>query len=209
MKTALLNALRASVAAVAIAIGSMAAMAQEPYDEVDLIGKWTVEEQEGVINNVIIKISGFYLGDFDYLKISGDNSYYRYYGGQLLDVEFAQESGLDHSNFYSDEPIADFWISNGNKLHILLNPEYWYNPALRFIIDEWTGDKMVLKSYDGKSRIVVRKEADGPASAPSVIAEATRGGERIYNLNGQEVKNPESGLYIKRNGGEVKKVVVK
>ena len=194
------------VVLLAVGIGSLGAVAQQQqYDETDLVGMWMVEEQEGGdINLNVISISGFFLGNYSFVNEWGDEKIYG--GGMLFDMY--RRYDVDEEDVISNYEIVAFWISNGNKLHILWNTNLNRNPALQFVIESWENDRMVLHNYEGTCRMVVKKQGSG-ASAPAVVADAADNTEHTYNLNGVEVTNPESGLFITRKGNETRKVVRK
>ena len=104
------------------------------------------------------------------------------------------------SGEYRDEKhIPDFFISNNNKLHIIVGDDF----SLRFIIEELTATTMKVRTYDGKCSVTFTMKNPTDIKAVQKNSENTD----TYNLGGQKVKNVTSdGVYI-QNGQ--KKVVKK
>lgn len=175
-------------------------------DETQLIGKWTVTEIEGNPTNFVKSFGGFYLGDcfFDTGSIPGSDEWkYKaedYIGGYMIDMV-----DYDDHTFYA-WCLEDFFISNGNKLHIIFKDDHYdTNNALRFVIDSFTGGKMILSTYDGKCKIKLDKEGNTnftPALDIPAKEEAV-----YYNLNGIKTSHPQRGMiYIKRESNSAEKI---
>ena len=63
-----------------------------------------------------------------------------------------------------------------------------------------------LKSEVGQHGITLTGETTG---IEGVDADAAEGKVQYYNLQGVRVANPENGLYIRRQGSKVEKVLLK
>lgn len=165
----------------------------QTYDETELLGKWDVTSMTGQVNNFVISFESLYLGD---TLLTGDEFGWALVPGYLTNVKIYEdgESYNPQNTFtYEVYPFDDFFISNNNKLHIC-NPES--SNQIRLVIKEWANDVMKLESYDGKTKIELRKDK---SAVKSVNAETPRD-EAIYNIQGHKVKHIEKGnIYINNN----------
>lgn len=169
------------------------------FDETTLIGQWTVTSMTGAPNNYVKSFDGFYLGDCHF-----DGSYDDWargdIGGYIINLTFNDGDGHDHHS------IKDFFISNNNKLHIILvDDHYDRNYTFRFVIENLTPENMTLKSYDGSCLIELNKEG----SSSSVMSAELHPGDtqEFYNLKGLKVNNPREGeIYVKRSGTDAEKI---
>lgn len=172
------------------------------YDEVQLLGKWNVVSLDGSPNDLVVKFSSISFGDC----IMHDEDNY----GDLV------ASGIMYGVFCTDpyfeddsmQPIWDFWISNGNKLHIMFKDSF-DSPSFRFVIDELNDDKMVLHTFDNKCQLMLSRVKDGDlTSVSSVVNDNMDQMDAIYTIGGVKVETPKSGINIVRKNGVTTKLIV-
>lgn len=121
---------------------------------------------------------------------------------------YKEPSKWDDPSFdidYDGVAVWDFFISNGNKLHLIGIEEFC--PSLQFVILSLTDKEMKLRSYDGKCTIVYKKIANG--TGISKINEDDESSSVFYNLNGVRHQTPQSGINIERKGNKSRKIAVK
>ena len=162
--------------------------AQE-YDETKLLGTWDVVDLNGPMSPVIESFESIVLGDYD---LSGT-----FYSGKLF--------GESLYNYYN---VIDFFISNGNKLHLSCDiygrgSDY----SLRFIIKDFTDNEIKLTTYDGKTSFSLRRDLE--SGAKSIKTEESSTGKEYYNLNGVRLNSPEPGIVITKENNEVRKEIFK
>lgn len=172
-------------------VAAMSANAQT-FDEVNLIGTWRLDNFSekfpyGITFDSIV------LGD-----VAGVD-------GGLPCSGFITGLAIPGSERYngdsdSEKSIPDFFISNNNKLHIIVGDDF----ALRFVIEELTSSSLKAKTYDGHRFTFVK---DNSSSGVKPMTQTHSADDSIYNLNGQKVEDvTTNGVYI-QNGQ--KKVVKK
>ncbi len=160
------------------------------FDEVDLQGEWNVTSYTGNATGYIVSFDKIVIKD-----VILDE--YNFGAGYVENIIFDNKTGCSN---HDRELISDYFISNGNKLHILLDPS-WSETSLRFIITELTDETMKLTSYDKKCTITLSKDTSGIDEVTSTI---TRSGQR-HNLMGQTVSKDYKGIVFE----DGKKLIVK
>ena len=169
------------------------------YDETDLIGLWKLESHQG-------EYYGFSSND------EWDNIPHHLYLGTISNPSQLPEEVREEFEDYSfsggcilvddDEEIfeiKDFFISNGNKLHI----EAYL--GFRFIIENLTAQELKLKSYDGKFTATFKRE--GSSSIQSINEDSDSSTAVYYNLKGLKQDTPHKGVNIVRNGKKTTKEI--
>ena len=92
--------------------------------------------------------------------------------------------------------IYDFFISNGNKLHIITDDDL-SNNSIRLVIKELNDKTMTLESFDGTAQFVLSKES---AAVQTIQSDVTNQSSTIYDVQGRPVSNIQSGnIYIQGN----------
>ena len=173
----------------------------QTFDEADLVGTWTTTGLDyaplGITNIESITLEdGLYEYEDDY-----DD--YKFYACGIMaltkkDPNYARHG--DDEEYTAIEPILDYFITNNNKLHIIVDEEY----TLHFIIEELTATTLKVKTYGGKSYTFTKDNSSNAVQSVNMTRPAD---ESTYNLSGQEVENiTADGIYI-QNGQ--KKVVKK
>lgn len=167
---------------------TLCALAQT-YDETDLVGKWNVTSMTGNVNIRIISFESIYFGDTRVVE-DGDEWLCAGYIGECKsnDLDLEEPGAIET---WSRMPIFDFFISNNNKLH--LNTFVGSN-EIRLVIKEWKDGVMKLETYDGKTKIELKKDT----SAVNSVVTETPHNTSIYDINGRKVRTTEKGnVYIK------------
>ena len=198
-------------ALVAMFVGQ--AQAQE-FDEVDLQGVWDVSSMEGPINNSIMSIKTLVLMDtlveYDYgyeYEISPR-------GGFVEDIAYHSryDSNTNEWEDYTEDvvEIYDFFISNGNKLHIILD-DGMPNMSLKFIITELTENSMSLKTFRsraGESGTInlTKRVSSGVSEVKASDKDKTE--KAYYDINGRQHLKPTQGINIVQySDGSAEKVL--
>lgn len=116
----------------------------------------------------------------------------------------------DHTNVFTDTTPADA----PRKAVADVNTEWTYNHTTHPLT--YQGQPMTVKYYakaPGKAPSAVGElnvDENGSTTGIEAIAvDAAKGEVEYYNLQGQRIAAPAAGLYIMRQGTEVKKVLVK
>lgn len=160
----------------------------QTYDETQLIGTWEPTEINGTLPGGIKSFASIILEDLFHMKgdyIDGPIS------GRITDLVYTFEDDYKYS-----PSIPDFFISNGNKLHIQVSNDY----SLRFIIEELTDAVLKVKTYDGTCLITLAKKASTQVRATQTIASENAA---MYNMSGQKIETPQPNtVYIQ--GGQKK-----
>ena len=169
------------------------------FDEAQLIGKWNVTSATGNWNNCITSIKTIQFGDVKKVrKFSwGDCTYWK--PGYLANIDYIAEADSQNADDSSKEMIfiLDFFISNGNKLHITTENEYMINNSIRLVIKELNDKTMTLKSFDGTAQFVLSKAS---AAVQTIQSDVANQSSTIYDMQGRPVSNIQSGnIYIKGN----------
>lgn len=166
---------------------TLCALAQT-YDETDLVGKWNVTSMTGNVNNRIISFESIYFGD-THVVDDADEEEQWLCAGYLGECKTNDEDGAIWT--WTKMPIFDFFISNNNKLH--LNTFVGSN-EIRLVIKEWKDGVMKLETYDGKTKIELKKDT---SALNSVVSETPKN-TSVYDINGRKVRTTEKGnIYIK------------
>lgn len=197
------------------AMTAMTARSEE-FNEVDLLGKWDVVSQTGNISDGLLSFDAICFGR---AFLSGDNEiefnpngYVQnvvYISGKLDWESFDNMSDFENSNYIGNNDycmLRDFFISNGNKLHI--DMYIIYGDKFRFVIESLTDNEMVLTNFTGDCRMVLRK-ADGGSSVEKITVEDTTGNTGYYTVDGRKVEHPSGGLYIHKSADATEKVLIK
>ena len=164
----------------------------QTFDEVMLSGTWKVENITGNLPLGITNFEELVLEETTFYE----NDYYDYWmvvpGVIKGIVETNNASGA--SSTPQDRYLLDFFISNGNKLHIIADDAY----SFRFIIDELTNTSLVLKTYKGDCTIRLQKDV----TTRVVNVEQNKKRTSSYDIKGRKIVNEQStGFYIK-NGSK-------
>lgn len=155
-----------------MALMSLGAQAQTFYgkvDETDLLGSWEVTS-----------IAGTYPYTQNYVPIGFKFGY----DGSCQKVISKNESLT----------FRAFFISNGDKLHII--DCYWNMICEAYIVKEFDEETMVLSSLDKICTISLKKTSTSVYSARMNSTQNNDGTK--YNVQGVKVEDPE-GIYI-QNG---------
>lgn len=148
---------------------------QGHVDEYDIQGRWVVSSFEGWL----IQIDR----EFEYISFSGNQP------GRLL-----MKTG-------DDIFISQWYISNSNKLHVVLSDGH----VLYFVITDYAKgeqDVMKLKSFDDACTIELKM--DCPINHVNTPRFNENSSSSPYNLQGMKIEDPD-GIYI-QNG---RKYIVK
>lgn len=170
---------------------TLCALAQT-YDETDLVGKWNVTSMTGNVNNCIISFESLYFGDTQVGDDTVEDDCWLCAGylGECKsnDLDLEEPGAIET---WSRMPIFDFFISNNNKLH--LNTFVGSN-EIRLVIKEWKDGVMKLETYDGKTKIELKKDT----SAVNSVVTETPDNTSIFDIKGSKVRTTEKGnVYIK------------
>lgn len=161
---------------------TLCALAQT-YDETDLVGKWNVTSMTGNVNNCINSFESLYFGDTRVVE-DGDEWLC---AGYLGECKTNDEDGAIQT--WIKMPIFDFFVSNNNKLHINT-----FDGNIRLVIKEWKDGVMNLETYDGKTKIELKKDT----SAVNSVVTETPDNTSIFDIKGSKVRTTEKGnVYIK------------
>lgn len=177
-------------AAIMMAMGNA-----QNFDETQLIGKWHVTSANGNWNNTIASIEDIVFGDIIYDCYEGYKIYKAYSPGYIAHV--THYDCWDEEERHDDTiDLWDFFISNGNKLHLIVE-ESVSNLSIRLIIKELSDNSMTLESFDGKSQFVLAKET---TKAPSVTVNTKVQTPNIYDMKGRQVRHThKNSIYIQDN----------
>lgn len=164
----------------------------QTYDETELLGKWNVTSITGQVNNDVISFESLYLGDT--LVTEGEVDSWLC-AGYLSQVKMYDQDidAYDPSETctYSKVPVSDFFISNNNKLHI----NHYDTNMIRLVIKGWANDVMKLESYDGKTKIELKKDR----SYVNAVISETPEEDRMYDVQGHKVTKTQKGNVYIRN----------
>ena len=159
----------------------------QTFDEIQLSGTWKVEEITGTLPMRIISFETLVLEE---AMMVWDEQYddWDWYPGLIKGLT---ENGRGHhSSGPKDEYLLDFFISNGNKLHLIVDDEY----SLRFIIDELTNTTLILKTYKGDGMVKLTKES---TSNIKRVNQDRHSESSTYSIQGHKVERTKaSGVYI-------------
>ena len=194
-------------ALVAVFVGQ--AQAQE-FDEVDLQGVWDVSSMEGPLNNCIVSIKTLVLMDTSIVDDWDGRIIPRAGFVEGMVYHECTNSNGEWEDYTEDEKIYDFFISNGNKLHIILDDGI-PNMSLKFIITELTESSMSLKTFrsanaEGGTINLTKRASSG---VNEVKASDTNKTENAYfDINGRQHSRPTQGINIVRySDGSADKVL--
>lgn len=169
-------------------IAAMALNAQN-FDEAQLTGTWTPTETSGTLPYGIRSFASISLGDLAETCEDEYEDWVNRASGVVKSLRHDEESESE------DEFVLDYFISNNNKLHIVLES---YEYALRFVIEELTATSLKVRTYDGACSICFTKN-DMP-SAVNAVQAATARKTAGYNLKGQKISRPQPRSVYVRNG---------
>lgn len=170
----------------------------QTYDETQLIGRWELTDMEGEHALFPKAPTAIELGDslYTWSYNSDGSSDVSTTSGMIYDLYI--------KGYYGDwevekaVEVVDFFISNGNKLHII--PDDVFGASLRFVIVSLTEKDMVLQTYDGKCTFSLTR---APKSAIQAVRSKKSASENAYDLAGKRIKSQTAdGVYIQ--GGEKK-----
>lgn len=193
-------------ALVAMFVGQ--AQAQE-FDEEDLQGVWDVSSMEGQINNSVVSIKTLVL--MDTLVDYGEDGLIPR-GGFAEEVVYHnyKNSNGEWGDYTEDVNLYDFFISNGNKLHIILD-DGMPNLSLKFIITELTENSMSLRSFrtpngEGGTINLTKRASSGVNEVKASDSNKTE--NAYYDINGRQHSKPIKGINIvKYSDGSADKVL--
>lgn len=176
------------------ALVSVVCTQAQTYDETELLGKWDVTSITGQVNNTVISFESLYLGDTLVTQGEDDRWLAAGYFTKFKCIDGDSEVYNPQESYTINmEPVYDFFISNNNKLHFVTLDNA---NQIRLVIKEWANDVMKLESYDGKTKIELKKDK---SSVKSVMADTSEK-NAVYNIRGLKVTQPEKGnIYIQNN----------
>jgi hypothetical protein len=161
----------------------------QTFDETQLSGAWKVEEITGTLPMRIISFEKLILEE---AMMVWDEEYddWDWYPGLIKGLT---ENGRGHhSSGPKDEYLLDFFICNGNKLHLVVNDEY----SLRFIIDELTNTTLILKTYKGDGMVKLTKDSTSNLRG---VNQDGHSEPSTYSIQGHKVeKTRASGIYVQK-----------
>ena len=170
-------------------VSAVSANAQT-FDEADLVGTWATPG---------LAYAPFKIQNIEYISL-GDAIYY---GSKGKEEASGQIKYTYVDNQYPEgrtvtKIILDYFITNNNKLHIIVQDDY----TLHFVLESSTSSSLNVKTYDGQSYSFTK---DNSGSGVQSVRQTRSADESTYNLSGQNVENVTAdGIYI-QNGQ--KKVV--
>ena len=181
----------------------------QQYDETKLLGTWEVVDLNGPMSLQYDSFKSIILGDYIEYR---DDSY-----SDPEDIEIITSGcafgviGVDYKGekHETDLYVQDFFITNGDKLHIEITNSIIMNDAcsLRFIITDFTDNEIKLTTYDGKTSFSLRRDQE--STVKSIKTEESSTGKEYYNLNGVRISSPEPGIVISKENNEVRKRMFK
>ena len=177
----------------------------QQYDETKLLGTWEVVDLNGPMSLQYDSFKSIILGDYVQYYDSHPGVIYGITSGKAFDVYSIKGDRERTEDVY----VQDFFISNGNKLHIEFTSSVLDDEpsSLRFIIKDFTDNEIKLTTYDGKTSFLLRREQE--SAAKSIKTEESSTGKEYYNLNGVRISSPEPGIVISKENNEVRKEMFK
>lgn len=192
-------------------VAALIAKANQQYDERDLLGTWEITEREGSTPLwAYWEADEFCKGEIKFFQFGFDeggvNSSYDIKDYELAGAIFWSNPLLPKPNGAGCYvPIGDFFISNGNKLHVVYGDDDYFN-TLMLEIESFTDSELKLVSFNGKMRLTLTRITGTLVSADMSTADIEP--TSIYTLDGMKVKEPGKGIHIlKINNEENKKVL--
>ena len=178
------------VATMLVLTSGVPAFAQD-FDETFLSGTWQVQNQASMtgVGGNIISFSSLVIEPAIHSGTPIPAA------GMITGIipAFNCESWLDGNDY-----IKDFFISNGNKLHL----QFVDDLALRFTIGELTDSELVLTTFDGTSTVTLRRASDASVAPRLTEQDAD---SVLYDLQGRRAATPPPpGIYL---SGSVKQLV--
>ena len=164
----------------------------QTFDETQLSGTWKVNNITGTLP---MRIIGFETLVLEEAIMVWDEEYddWDLYPGLIKGILDGRDN---HSPGPKDDYLLDFFISNGNKLHLIVNDNY----SLRFIIEELTNTTLILKTFRGDGKVTLLKENESNVSG---VSQDDNSESSTYNLQGYKLKTVKSsGVYV-RDGRKV------
>ena len=166
----------------------------QTFDEADLVGTWTTTGFTYAPCK-IMNMESITLGPGVYEVWEGE----RFVTSGLI-KNMTHIEPYNNREYTENTRILDYFISNNNKLHIIVEDDY----AMHFIIEELSASSLKLKTYDGQSYTFAK---DNSSTEVKPMTQTYSTDDSIYNLSGQKVEDvTTNGVYI-QNGQ--KKVVKK
>lgn len=193
----------------ALMICAVAASAQtqaqevRQYDELALIGVWEPMSAEGDICGLFSTFESISFSNNYETDSEGDDMRCAFIKN-ALPSDFLKDKNLvnRYNAAYEEEiPVKDFFITSGNKLHLLL---MIYNLSVHFIIVELTDSHMVITNYEGTSRMELKKKESSSVSELSITNSSNT---EYYKLSGERVNKPKKGIHIIREGNKTEKIL--
>ena len=162
----------------------------QTFDETQLSGTWKVEEITGTLP---MRIVGFETLVMEEAMMVWDEEYDDWDWYPVLIKGLTENGRGHHSSGPKDEYLLDFFICNGNKLHLIVNDEY----SLRFIIDELTNTTLILKTYKGDGMVKLTKESTSNIKG---VNQTRHSESSTYSIQGHKMERAKSyGIYV-QNG---------
>ena len=189
-----------------LALVSSFSLQAADYDETNLVGLWKLEFFQGE-NYPFSTNEEYWQSTPTYMYLGtisnssqfpneeweiDESDYNRYTGGYIVAEDYGDE---DYA--YG---VYDFFISNGNKLHIVED-----DMTFRFVIENLTAQELRLKSYDGEFTVTYKRT--DATSVKSVEVSAAPSKVEYYNLNGVKQNRPHHGVNIIRRGSHSSKEI--
>lgn len=181
----------------------------QSFDEEDLMGYWVRTGEMAPIDDFILSIDSIALGtkmwviwyynDYEHQWGSDERYSTGYFFGKW------NEELIDRGGAGNDY-VHDFFISNGNKLHISVGDDF----TLIFKILNLSTTEMVLQPLGSTNKITFKhvENFSTGINAPQMDTN-TNNYKAIYNLQGQKLNRRSKGVnIIKPQGQKVRKEVV-
>lgn len=164
----------------------------QTFDETQLSGTWKVENIIGTLPMRIVSFNKLVLEE---AMMVWDEEYddWEWYPGLIKGIVDGRGK---HSLNPKDDYLLDFFISNGNKLHLIVNDDY----SLRFVIEELTNTTLILKTFRGDGKVTLLKEN---SSGVRSVSQENISESSTYNLQGHKVKKAKASGVSVRNGRKV------
>lgn len=195
----------------AIGMIGLLSFAQE-IDEMELAGtEWGLVESEGEFVYEHYKLSSLkpdsiYFYNEDMHKEQRESLGVAKYQTVEEYTYYNENNDLIHTgeyrNVFISEGMMDYFVSNSNKLHILLHGGH---TILRYKVNYYDGETMKLETFDRKGKLTYRKRSL-PSDAAAPKFNARRKDDNYYSVSGQKLSGePSIGLYIHEGSVKAKK----
>jgi len=184
---------------VSVLVSSLSLQAQN-FDEGNLVGKWERSAAMQPVDNYIVSIDTLYFGTKEWIYESSYGIHMRYASGVYYGQSYV---------FFNPSWISDFSITNGDKLHIGLEPGSNGCVTLIFKIVSLTPTELVIQPLGSSNQIRFQKKST-PTSINAAKISTLSGDETIYDMTGTKLTKKNKGMnIIKPNNGAAYKEIVK